>query len=236
MNGLSIGTYRMRRIVRIISLAAAVAFGAAAIVVAVAWFAQRQQEAEAAAVMTADIARLPVFEVGLVLGTAPFVRQWPARTLEPNPTFAARLDSAAALWRDGKVKYLIVSGNAAGRYDEPTAMRAGLIARGVPAQAIYRDPAGFRTLDSMLRARDVFGLKRLVVISQDFHIARALFLARAAGIEAWGFEAATAPSTRDWREELVIMGSALLAYVDVWRGRRAREVGQPIAIGADQAN
>ncbi len=221
---------------RIIALAAAVAFGAAAIVVGASWLAQRQQVAETEAFMTGEIARLPTFEVGMVLGTAPFVRRWPARALEPNPTFEARLDAAAALWRAGKVKFLIVSGNGAGRYDEPTAMRAGLIERGVPAGAIYRDSAGFRTLDSILRARDVFGLRRLVIISQDFHIARALFLARAAGIQAWGFEAATAPSTRDWREELVIMGSALLAYVDVWRERRAREVGAPITVGIDPPN
>lgn len=234
MSELSIRTSRVRRIMRIIALAAAAAFVGTAIVVGVAWFAQHRQLAAAESHMTSDIGQLPAFEVGLVLGTSPFVWKWPARTLEPNPSYEARLNVAAALWRSGKVKYLIVSGNGTGRYDEPTAMRAGLIERGVPARVIYRDPAGFRTLDSVQRARDVFGLKRLVIVSQDFHLARALYLARAAGLDAWGLEAATA--TREWREELIIIGSALLAYFDVWRGRRARETSKPIAIGVDPPN
>ena len=85
----------------------------------------------------------------LVLGTIPYDPPgW------PNPSFDRRLDSAADLWRAGKVKYLIVSGNREGDgYDEPTAMRDRLIARGVPSNVIYRDFAGLRTVTSIVRAR-----------------------------------------------------------------------------------
>src|SRR6202034_2604013 len=101
----------------------------------------------------------------------------------PNPFFVHRIAAAAALYRSGKVQYLIVSGNQArggrakGGYDEPSDMRDALIASGVPAKRIYRDYAGFRTLDSVLRAKSVFGQDRVIVVSQHFHLARALFLA-----------------------------------------------------------
>ena len=132
-----------------------------------------------------DPAKLPDVDVALVLGAAPIGPEG-----GPNRYFEYRLDAAAALWRAGKAKYLLVSGdNSRPDYDEPSAMRAGLIARGVPASAIYRDFAGVRTRDSMLRAKSVFGQQRLIVVSQGFHAARAIFLARGEGIEAWGLAA-----------------------------------------------
>ena len=125
-----------------------------------------------------DIAKLPSVDVALVLGTAPIGPEG-----GPNRYFVYRLDAAAALWKAGKAKYFIVSGSG----EEPAAMRAGLIERGVPAEAIYRDPAGYRTWDSVLRARDVYGQKRIVIVSQRFHLDRALFspAARASRPGAW---------------------------------------------------
>ena len=149
-------------------------------VVLLAWLAERRLDETAEAHSFSDVARLPAADVALVLGTAPIGPEG-----GPNVYFVHRLDAAAALWKAGKVKYFIVSGST----DEPAAMRAGLVERGVPAAAIYDDPAGYRTWDSVLRARDVYGQKRLVIVSQRFHLSRALFLARHAGIEAWGFEA-----------------------------------------------
>ena len=112
-------------------------------------------------------------------------------------------------------------------------MRAGLVERGVPAAAIYRDPAGYRTWDSVLRARDVYGQKRLVIVSQRFHLSRALFLARHAGIEAWGFEARDVDSPYSIFTELRRFPSALRAYLDVWTGAPARDGGAPVKIGID---
>jgi SanA protein len=127
---------------------------------------------------------VPARDVGLVLGTSPTTNG------RRNLFFTARIEAAADLYRLGKVRHLIVSGdNRRADYDEPTAMLEALIAQGVPASAITRDYAGFRTLDSVVRARDVFGQSRLTIISQEFHDARAIFIAQSHGIDAIGFAA-----------------------------------------------
>jgi SanA protein len=121
-------------------------------------------------------------DVALVLGTAPRL----GRGLK-NPFFEGRMDTAAKLWRDGKVRHLLVSGdNGQREYNEPVAMRDALVARGVPVSSITLDYAGFRTLDSLVRAREIFGVNRLVVVTDDWHQPRTLFLASAAGLDAVG--------------------------------------------------
>ena len=199
--------------------------GGAALVVALsAWLAERRLGRVADAWSFADMAKVPPVDVALVLGTAPIGPEG-----GPNRYFVYRLDAAAALWRADKVKYFIVSGSG----QEPTAMRAGLIERGVPADRIYRDPMGYRTWDSVLRARDVYGQTRMVIVSQRFHLDRALFIARHEGIEAWGLEARDVDTPYSVFTELRRYPSALRAYLDVWMGTAAREGGRKIAIGAD---
>ncbi|MFW6690338.1 SanA/YdcF family protein [Streptomyces sp. MAR4 CNX-425] len=106
---------------------------------------------------------------------------------EPSPYLAHRLDTAAELYERGKVDAVLVSGDNSTRdYDEPTAMRRYLVDHGVPADAIVRDHAGFDTWDSCARAHRVFGVDRALLVSQRFHIRRALALCRAAGIDAYG--------------------------------------------------
>ena len=195
--------------------------------VLLAWLAERAQDRIAAADSFADISRVPTVDVTLVLGTAPIGPEG-----GPNRYFVYRLDAAAALWKAGKAKYLIVSGS----LDEPTAMRAGLIERGVPANAIYRDLEGYRTRDSVPRARDVFGQKKILIVSQRFHLGRALFIARREGLEAWGFAARDVDTPYSVFTELRRYPSALMAYVDVWRRAPARERGAPIVIGVDPPN
>ena len=134
-----------------------------------------------------DPALLPVNDVGLVLGTSK-ESGGPGR---PNPHFYNRIEAAAALYRAGRVKHLLVSGDNGTRgYDEPADMRAALQARGVPAEAVTLDDAGFRTLDSVVRAKEVFGQSRLTIITDRFHAYRALFLARHHGIDAVAFPSA----------------------------------------------
>lgn len=195
-------------------------------VVLLAWLAERRLDQTAEARSFSDIARLPDAEVALVLGTAPIGPEG-----GPNVYFVHRLDAAASLWKVGKVKFFIVSG---GGHGETSAMRAGLIERGVPAAAIYRDPDGNRTWDSVLRARDVYGQKRIVIVSQRFHLSRALFLARHAGLEAWGLEARDVDTPYSIFTELRRFPSALRAYLDVWTGAPARaESDKKIVIGVD---
>ncbi|MFI0910801.1 vancomycin high temperature exclusion protein [Streptomyces abikoensis] len=106
---------------------------------------------------------------------------------KPSPYLAHRLDTAAGLYRAGKVRVLLVTGdNSRDDYDEPDAMRAYLTKRGVPDDRIVSDFAGFDTWDSCARAKRVFGVDRAVLVSQDFHIRRAVALCGAAGIDAYG--------------------------------------------------
>ena len=204
--------------------------GALALLVALlAWFAERRLEQLAGACLSSDPSYLPDTDVALVLGAAPIGPEG-----GPNRYFEYRLDAAAALWRAGKVKYLLVSGdNRRKDYDEPTAMRAGLIKRGVPASAIYRDFAGLRTLDSVLRAQSIFGQKRLTIISQRVHLSRALFLARETGMDACGFDAKDVDSPYSVFTTLRRYPSALRAYWDVWLDTPPRHAGDKIAIGID---
>src|SRR5438045_6298025 len=118
-------------------------------IVLLAWVAERRLDQQASSCLTGDLSRLADSDVALVLGAAPIGPEG-----GPNRYFEYRLDAAAALWRAKKGKYLLLSGdNRSADYDEPTAMRAGVIKRGVPAQATYRGFAGLRTRDRRLRAQ-----------------------------------------------------------------------------------
>jgi vancomycin permeability regulator SanA len=128
----------------------------------------------------ASVDRVPATEVALVLGAG-------IRDGRPTMLLARRLDLAADLYRRGKVKVLLVSGdNRVRGYDEPTVMRDALVARGVPERRIVRDFAGLDTWDSCVRAKRIFGVDRLTVVTQSFHLPRAVALCRAAGLDAWG--------------------------------------------------
>ncbi|GAA2441231.1 ElyC/SanA/YdcF family protein [Streptomyces macrosporus] len=106
---------------------------------------------------------------------------------EPSPYLAHRLDAAAELYERGTVRAVLVTGdNSRHDYDETGAMRAYLVRHGVPAEDVVGDHAGFDTWDSCSRARRIFGVERAVLVSQDFHIRRALALCRAAGVDAYG--------------------------------------------------
>ena len=111
---------------------------------------------------------------------------------EPSPILEGRLEIALELFRSGQVGWILVSGdNRAPSYNEPQAMRKWLIKRGVPVNRVVSDYAGRRTYDSLKRAQAVFGVRRLVLVTSDFHLPRALYLARSLGLEAWGVPADT---------------------------------------------
>jgi vancomycin permeability regulator SanA len=125
-------------------------------------------------------ADVPAEPVAVVFGAG----LWNGR---PSPYLAHRLDAAARLYAAGKVRVVLVTGdNSRPSYDEPGAMRAYLTAHGVPARKVVLDYAGFDTWDSCDRARRIFGVDRAILVSQGFHIRRALALCAAAGIDAYG--------------------------------------------------
>ncbi len=124
-------------------------------------------------------------KVAVLLGTSQFLSNG-----QKNQYFEFRMNAAAELYNAGKVGYILVSGdNRKSNYNEPVAMQNALIKRGIPEENIVLDYAGFRTLDSMVRAREVFGQKKFIVISQKFHNERAVYIARKKGIEAFGYNA-----------------------------------------------
>ncbi|MER5438546.1 ElyC/SanA/YdcF family protein [Streptomyces sp. NPDC002790] len=105
----------------------------------------------------------------------------------PSPYLAHRLDTAADLYRTGKTRVLLVTGdNSREEYDEPDAMRAYLTRHGVPSRAVVSDYAGFDTWDSCVRAKKIFGVDRAVLVTQDFHARRAVALCEAAGVSSYG--------------------------------------------------
>ncbi|MEU6521293.1 ElyC/SanA/YdcF family protein [Streptomyces sp. NPDC046924] len=126
---------------------------------------------------TADVPRT---DVAVVFGAG----LWDG---EPSPYLARRLNAAAELYRTGRIEVVLVTGdNSREEYDEPDAMRAYLTRHGVPDARIVSDYAGFDTWDSCVRAKEIFGVDRAVLISQGFHIRRAVTLCRAAGVSSYG--------------------------------------------------
>jgi len=119
-------------------------------------------------------ALLPENDVGLVLGTSPYTGSG-----KPNPHFYGRIEAAVQLYQIGKIRHIIVSGaNPDDTYNEPRQMRRELVKAGIPDNVITMDFAGLRTLDSVARARDVFGLDRVTVITQEYHAYRAVFIGK----------------------------------------------------------
>jgi len=160
----------------------------------------------------ADAQAVPEREIALVLGTSDRLANG-----RRNLFFTYRMDAAAALYRAGKVRRLLLSGdNRTQDYDEPTRMKEALMERGVPESALVLDYAGFRTLDSVLRARDVFGARRLIVVSQRFHNQRALFIAQHSGMDAIGFCARDVPARRTLKVRVREAFARIRAVLDLY--------------------
>jgi len=128
---------------------------------------------------------VPTNEVALVLGTGKLTARG-----NPNLHFTQRIEAAVKLFNSGKVRHLIVSGdNSVATYEEPTDMRDALVAAGVPTNAITCDYAGFRTLDSVVRAKTVFSLTNFTIITEEFHCPRAIWIAQRHGMKVVAFAA-----------------------------------------------
>ena len=163
--------------------------------------------------------------VGLVLGCARYLG--PGR---PNFYFTGRMQAAAELWRSGKVRCLIVSGDNRFRcYNEPREMRRALVALGVPSDRIVCDYAGLCTYDSVVRAHRIFGAQQLVIVSQPEHAARAVAIAHYLDIPAEGLNAPLKPTTRSSRFRHFVRerGARVAMLYDLITGRTPRHMGAP---------
>ena len=168
-------------------------------------------------------------KVGIVLGTSPYTSEG-----KVNDFYWRRLHAAVELVEKGKIHFVLVSGHSSSRwYDEPSLMKRELVRLGVPSSIIYRDGAGFRTLDSLYRARDVFGMQRFVVITQKFHNERALFIARRQGMDVLGFNAQGVMSPSDFTSRGREILARLLAVLEVLVLNTGPAVlGPPVTIGS----
>jgi len=132
-----------------------------------------------------SIQDVPYNKVGLLLGTAKYLQSGII-----NPYYKYRINAAVSLYNAGKISYVLVSGdNSKISYDEPTTIKNDLIAAGIPEAKIFLDYAGFRTLDSVVRSKEIFGQSSITVISQKFHNERAIYISKKKGINAVGFNA-----------------------------------------------
>jgi SanA protein len=157
-----------------------------------------------------DVNETPGKLVAIVLGTSKYSNG------AINLYYEARIKAAVDLFQAGKIHGILVSGdNATLQYDEPTTMQKDLIKSGIPAEYITMDYAGFRTLDSMIRAQKVFGLNEILIISQRFHCERALYISDAIGIEAVGFCAEDVPITQSLRIRTREVFARAMAFIDV---------------------
>lgn len=138
-----------------------------------------------------DVVQVPKREFALLLGTAKYKVGG-----GENYFYTYRIRATVALYKAKKIKKILISGDGSGAYyDEPKAMRKDLIKAGIPSSAITIDIFGVRTFDSIVRAKALFGLEHYTIISQTFHLERALFIAKAKGQDAIGFSAKDIPNT-----------------------------------------
>jgi len=171
-----------------------------------------------------DVEAMPKTRVGLVFGTTDRVNG-----LE-NLYFRYRIDAAERVWKAGKLGVLIVSGDNSNKYyNEPAKMKQALIDRGIPAGRIVCDYAGLRTFDSVVRAKEIFGLDSIVFISQRFQNERAIYLAQAHGMNAIGFNARNVETHAGIKTKLREIGARVKMWLDVhFLGTRPRFLGEKI--------
>lgn len=165
--------------------------------------------------------------VGLLLGTAKYYKGGGL-----NLYFKYRMEAAVALYKSDKIDYILVSGdNGSQFYNEPMTIKKELMKRGIPEDVIYLDYAGFRTLDSVIRAKEVFGQDEVTVISQQFHNERAIYLAEKHGLRAIGFNAkdveGSGGNTVKFREYF----ARTKAFLDIIFHVEPKFYGEPIQIG-----
>ena len=173
-----------------------------------------------------DITKIPKNRVGLVLGTS-------SRLIKGghNPYYTNRIKATIALFRAGKIDFVLVSGdNATQYYNEPNTFKKDLIAGGIPEDKIFLDYAGFRTLDSMMRAKAVFGLDSVTVISQKFQNERAIYIAEKKGLSAIGFNATDITGTQGFKVQLREYFARVKVFIDLLLNIQPKFYGDTIEI------
>ncbi len=202
---------------RVVKGVIALGFGGVVVVLLCNWWVVRSTRNQ----IYFDIDRLPSNDVALVLGTSKFVRSG-----KENLFFKYRMEATARLWKEGKIKYIILSGNNDSEYyNEPMDMQKALLKLGVPTDVMTLDYAGFRTFDSVVRCKEVFNQDKITIVSQNFHNARALYIGNHEGIEAIAFSAQDVPDGYSFRTLLREYMARPYAMLDVYLIRPQPEKG-----------
>lgn len=182
---------------------------------------------KAEANMYSQVSTIPSKRVGLLLGTAKYLKSG-----YENLYYRYRIKAAEQLYRAGKIEYILVSGdNGRTDYDEPSLMKEDLVDLGIPAERIFLDYAGFRTLDSVVRAKKVFGLQGFTLISQAFHNERALFLAQRQGLDCIAFNAKDVSARYGYRVVLREKLARIKMLLDLVVGKKPKFLGPQVVIG-----
>ena len=149
------------------------------------YFSHKIIEENADGKIYSETKNIPKNKVGLFLGTSKLLRNG-----NINLYYKYRLNAAIELFKSGKIEFIVISGdNGSKSYDEPTDFKDDLMKAGIPENKIFLDYAGFRTLDSVVRVKEIFSQNSVTIISQQFHNERAIYLAEHYNIKAIGFNA-----------------------------------------------
>jgi SanA protein len=173
-----------------------------------------------------SVNEIPYNKVGLLLGTGKFLSDG-----RINLYYEYRVEAAVSLFNAGKVDFILVSGdNSTKDYDEPSTIKQDLIRKGIPANSIYLDYAGFRTLDSVVRCKEIFGQKSVTIISQQFHNERAIYIAKWKDIEAIGFNARDVNIRYGFKTQLREKFARVKMVLDLILGAKPKFLGEKIEI------
>lgn len=173
------------------------------------------------------VTEIPKNKVGLLLGTSKYMAKGGI-----NLYYAYRIDAAVALFNAGKIDYILISGdNSHISYNEPDTFKKDLIKRGIPADRIVLDYAGFRTLDSVVRAKAIFGQHTITIISQQFHNERAIYIAKKYDIDAIAFNAQDVTNRYGLKTRLREYLARSKAFIDVMLNVQPKFFGEQIPIG-----
>lgn len=173
-----------------------------------------------------DAKTIPYNKVGLLLGTSKRLSSG-----YQNLYYNYRIEAATQLLKEGKIKYLVISGdNSRKEYSEPEDMRADLIAAGIDSTVIFLDYAGFRTFDSMVRLKEIFSQDSVTIISQQFHNERALYMARKEGIAAIAFNAKDVSAHYGFVTQLREKFARVKVFVDYLTGKKPKFLGEKVII------
>ncbi len=173
-----------------------------------------------------EVQAVPYNKVGIVLGTA---RHRSEGGL--NPYYENRIKAAVTLFKAGKISFVLASGdNGSIYYNEPDTIKKDLIAAGIPEDKIFLDYAGFRTLDSMVRAKTVFGLDSATIISQEFHNERAIFIAGFKGLDAVGYNAEDLSGRQGLKVQTREVFARVKVFVDLLLNTQPKYLGEGVRI------